>query len=81
MRIDAAEEDAVLEDRVEPEHRPVDGDRLRASVDPEQARDAAAAEEPEAVGHHLCIGDGRDDEVEAARLVRRSASEASAVET
>ena len=81
MGVDAPEEDAILEDRVEPEHRPVDCDRLRAAVDAEQAGDAAAAQQPEAVGHHLRVADGRDDEVEAAVSARRSASVASAVET
>ena len=42
--VDAAEEDAVLEDRVDGEDAAVERDPLLAPVDPEQARDAAPAQ-------------------------------------
>ena len=67
-RVDAAEEHAVLEDRVERERPAVERDLLLARVDAEQAGDAAAAQEAESVGHQLGIAGRLDDEVEAAEL-------------
>ena len=45
VRIDAAEEDAVLEDRVDAQHRSVELDLLLARVDSKEARDSAPAEQ------------------------------------
>src|SRR3954454_10397585 len=50
MRVDAAEDGAVLQDRVDGEHLRIDGHLVRASVDPQQAGDAVAPEQRERVG-------------------------------
>jgi len=61
----ASEEDAVAEDHVDCERTPVDRDALFPAVDPEQARDAAAPQEADAIGHQLGIAGRLDDEVDA----------------
>ena len=60
--------DAILEHRVDAEHAAVERDGLLAAVDAEQAGDATAPQEPEAVGHQLRVAGRLDDEVEAAEL-------------
>src|SRR5919204_599418 len=67
--VDAAENDTVLEDRVDADDAAVELDGLPARVEPEQASDAAAAQQPDAVGHHLSVSCGLDDEVETANLL------------
>ena len=76
VRVDAAEDDAVLEDRVDAEDAAVELDRLRPRVEPEQAGDAVPAQQPDAVGHHLRVAGRLDDEVEAADLVPERRQEA-----
>ena len=73
VRVDAAEDDAVLEDHVDAEDAAVELDRLLPAVEPEQAGDTAPAEHPDAVGHHLDVAGRLDDEVEAADVLPKRA--------
>src|SRR5207247_6841051 len=60
LRIDAAEDDAVLENGVEREHAALDAHDLLTGIDPEQAGDAAAPQQAERVGHQLRVPRGLD---------------------
>ena len=68
-RVDAAEEDAVLEDRVERQGAAFERDLLHAGIDAEQAGNAASAQEPEGVGHQLRVTRCLDDQVESAQVL------------
>ena len=67
--VHAAEDDAVLDDRVDADDAPVELDGPSACVEPEQARDAVAPQQPDAVGHHLGVPGRLDHEVEPADLL------------
>ena len=82
VRVHAAEQRAVLEDRVDAENAPVEADLARAPVHAEQARDPVAPQQRERVEHDLRVARRLDHEVEAARPPPRArASGISAVET
>ena len=66
VRVDAAEQHAVLEDRVDAEDRPVDSHPPRPPVDAEQAGDATSPQQPERVEHQLRVARRLDHDVEAA---------------
>ena len=68
LRVDAAEEHTVLEDQVDAQRSPVDLHCLRSGVDPEHARDSAAAELPEGLRHQMRIAGRFDHEVECPEL-------------
>src|SRR5207244_9714122 len=78
VRVDASKENAVLEDRVDAQHRAVELDLLDTRIDPEQARDSAPAEQAQRLCHQLGVAGRSDHEVELPDLrqptvVRRGA--------
>src|SRR6266576_978117 len=55
VRVDASEENAVLEDRVHAQDPAVELDRLATRVAPEQASDSAPAEQTQCLRHQLRV--------------------------